>query len=241
MVLGRFALSRSHFEEVLALYDPISHGSLVYQDGDHPHVNSQAGLGMVLFCLGFPDQALAHNSAATAEARRLAHLPFLAASLAIGTRVLFFAGDDAALNEQTNELAAMTTEWGFPQWGAQGTIHHGWLKVKSGDVADGMSLLHSGLASYRATGAEMGVPYQLGLLAKACESAGQIEEAMTQLDEALQIVERTGERRFAAELNRHKASCCCGKGISRPARNRIRKPSASPESRRPSSGNCAPP
>jgi predicted ATPase len=33
---------------------------------------------------------------------------------------------------------------------------------------------------------------------------GQIEEGLTLLDEALQIVERTGERWFAAELNRHK-------------------------------------
>ena len=45
MFVGRFASSRSHLEEVLALYDPISHRSLVHQAGFHPHVNSQAYLG----------------------------------------------------------------------------------------------------------------------------------------------------------------------------------------------------
>ena len=30
MFLGRFAASRSHLEEALALYDPIAHRSLVY-------------------------------------------------------------------------------------------------------------------------------------------------------------------------------------------------------------------
>ena len=57
--VGKFGVSRSHLEAVLALYDPDSHRSLVRQTGTHPHVNAQPFLGMVLFCLGFPDQALA--------------------------------------------------------------------------------------------------------------------------------------------------------------------------------------
>ena len=81
MFAGRFASSRSHLEEVLALYDPISHRSLVHQAGIHPQVVSQAYLGGVLFCLGFPNQALAQSNAAIAEARRLAHQPSLASSL----------------------------------------------------------------------------------------------------------------------------------------------------------------
>jgi predicted ATPase len=73
MFAGRFAQSRSHLEAVLAFYDPISHRSLLQQAGFHPQVVSQALLGIVLFCLGFPDQALARSDAAIAEARRLAH------------------------------------------------------------------------------------------------------------------------------------------------------------------------
>jgi predicted ATPase len=51
---GRFALSRSHLEAGLALYDPISHHSLVHEAGIHPHVNSQAIFAIVLFCVGYP-------------------------------------------------------------------------------------------------------------------------------------------------------------------------------------------
>jgi hypothetical protein len=36
MMAGRFSSSRSHLEEVLALYDPISHRFLVHQAGIHP-------------------------------------------------------------------------------------------------------------------------------------------------------------------------------------------------------------
>ena len=110
-----------------------------------------------------------------------------------------------------------------PTGGAQGTIYRGWVKVKNGDVAEGISLLRSGSSAYRATGAEMWMPYYIALLARACEIAGQIEEALTLLDDALQIVERTGERWFAAELNRHKGQLLLRQGHSEAAEELYRK------------------
>jgi class 3 adenylate cyclase/tetratricopeptide (TPR) repeat protein len=178
MLAGRFALSRSHLEEVLALYDPISHSSLVYQAGIHPNVNSQSNLGIVLFCLGYPDQALATSNAGIAEARRLAHQPSLAHSLAHCARLLSLIGDNAALDERTDQLVAVTTEQGFPQWRAHGAIYRGWVKLKNGDVTEGIALLRSGSAGSRAAAA-VWTPYHIGLLAAACEIAGQIDEGLS--------------------------------------------------------------
>ena len=97
----------------------------------------------------------------------------------------------------------------------------GWVKVKNGDVAEGISLLRSGLAAHRATG---GVAMtSIGLLAEACEIAGRIEEAVTLLDDALQIGERTGERLFAAELNRHKGQLLLRQGDTKAAEELYRK------------------
>jgi predicted ATPase len=72
--------------------------------------------------------------------------------------------------------------------------------------------LRSGSAAYRVTGAVILTPYHIGLLARACEIAGQVEESLALLDDALQIVERTGERWFAAELNRHKGQLLLRQG-----------------------------
>jgi predicted ATPase len=223
MFAGRFAPSRSHLEEVLALYDPMSHRSLVYQAGLHPHVNSRAFLGCVLLCLGFPEQALAQCNAAIAEAQRLAHPTSLAASLTQGTTVLSLVGDNAALDERAEQLVAVATEQSFPHWRAQGTIFRAWVTVKNGDVAEGISLLRSGSSAYRTTGAESRMPHYIALLARACEIAGQIEEALTLLDDALQIVERTGERWFAAELCRHKGQLLLRQGHSEAAEELYRK------------------
>ena len=114
-------------------------------------------------------------------------------------------------------MVAITTEQGFPAWHAQGTVYRAYAKVKNGDVMKGISLLRSGLRAYRATGTETWLPHLIALLARACEIAVQIEEAVTLLDDALQIVERTGERWLAAELYRHKGQLLLRQGHSEAA------------------------
>jgi predicted ATPase len=67
------------------------------------------------------------------------------------------------------------------------------------------------------------MPYHIALLARACEVAGQVNEAVTLLDDALQIVERTGERWLEAELNRHKGQVLLRQGHSEAAEELYRK------------------
>ncbi len=210
--LGKFALSRSHLEEVLALYDPISHRSIVNQTTIHAQVAAQAYLGIVLLCLGFPDQALARRKAAIAEARKLGHPPSIAVSLAVGARGLTIVDNNSVLSEWADQLVSVTVEQGFSHWGAQGPIYRGWLEIQRGDFAKGMSLLRSGLTAFRATGAETLTPHFIALLARGCAIGGQVEEALRLLDNALQIVARTGEGWFAAELERHKGQLLLQQG-----------------------------
>jgi predicted ATPase len=122
--------------------------------------------------------------------------------LAAGIRLRLLVGDSAALREWVEQLVAVMTDQGFPHWRAMATICRGWIKVQSGDLAEGISLLRSGLEASRAITAWR--PHNIALLAAACEIAGQIEEAISLLDDALQIVERTRERWLEAELNRLK-------------------------------------
>ena len=111
----------------------------------------------------------------------------------------------------------MSTEQSFAYWRALGTVYGGWVKVKSGHVAEGLRLIRSGSTAYRATGAAAWVPFHLALLARACEIAGQVGEAVALLDDALQTVERTEERLFAAELYRHKGQLLLRQGHSEAA------------------------
>jgi predicted ATPase len=223
MFAGRLVAARSHLEEMIAICYSDSDQSFVRQAGLHPEVASQAFLAIVLFCLGHPAQALARSSAAIAAARRLAHPPSLAMSLSNAARLLSFNGNHAALEEWAAELTTMAAEQGFLLWRATGIIFRGWVRVNVGDIAEGISLLRKGSAAYRATGALAWVPYQIALLARAYEIAGQIEKAVDLLDDSLQIVEQTGERWLEAELNRHKGQLLLRQGHSEAAKELYRK------------------
>ena len=212
MFVGQFAASRSHLEGALALSHHVSHDLLVPDAEFHPHVHSLAYLGISLFCLGFPAHAAEQCNAARAESQRLAHLPSVAVSLAIGARLLSLLGDYTTLNEWTDQLVTVAAERGFRSWSAMTRIYRGWVTVKNGDVTEGMSLLRRGLDAFCATGTKVLIPYYTALLAAACEIAGQDEEAVTLLDDALRMVDGTGEGWFAAELYRQKGQLLRRKG-----------------------------
>jgi predicted ATPase len=116
--------------------------------------------------------------------------------------LLSVIGDDTGLEQRVDGLVAVATDQGFPFYRATGAIFRGWVKAKNADVTEGLSLQRAGSNAYCATGAAAWMPLYIALLAGACEIAGQIEEGAAGLDQALQLVERTGERWFAAELNR---------------------------------------
>src|SRR3970040_2924397 len=64
--------------------------------------------------------------------------------------------------------------------------------------------MRQGLASWQATGAELYRSYWLALLAEAYGKAGQTEEGLTVLAEALAVVNKNSERFYEAELYRLK-------------------------------------
>lgn len=64
--------------------------------------------------------------------------------------------------------------------------------------------MQQGLADLRTTGAGLREPYYLALLAEARGKAGQVEEGLSLLAEALSVVHKSDERSPEAELYRLK-------------------------------------
>ena len=81
--------------------------------------------------------------------------------------------------------------------------------MKSTSGPDGCSFLNGRTTSpisdaWRTTGAELGRPVFLGLLAEVDGKAGKAEEGLALLAEALAMVDKTGQRYYEAELYRLK-------------------------------------
>jgi predicted ATPase len=96
---------------------------------------------------------------------------------------------------------ALASEQGLPQWLTGGTILRGWALARQGQAAEGIAQIRQALAAWRAMGAGLGVSHWLVLSAEAYGQAGQAEEGLHLLAEALAHVDRTGERHDAAEVS----------------------------------------
>ena len=87
-------------------------------------------------------------------------------------------------------------------WLGQGTVLQGWALAEQGQSEEGITQIRQGLATCQAIGAGIFHSYYLALLAEAYGKAGQAEEGLAALAEALTVVDKSGERFYEAELYR---------------------------------------
>jgi predicted ATPase len=99
---------------------------------------------------------------------------------------------------------ALCTEQGFVHLLAEGNIFWGWARAAQGQGEAGIRQLRQGLAAYRAIGAEIDWSHYLAFLAEAQGKAGQAEEGLEAVSEALTHVDKTGVHVHEAELYRLK-------------------------------------
>jgi len=82
-----------------------------------------------------------------------------------------------------------------------------------GQGVEGIEEIRQGLAAYQATGAELGRPWFLALLAEACGKAGQAEEGLHVVAEALAAAANIGEGFFEAERYRLKGELLLARSV----------------------------
>ena len=97
-------------------------------------------------------------------------------------------------------VVTLATELGFPHWLASGTILRGWALMARGQEEEGLTQMRQGLTARRATGAELNVPYYLTLLAEGYGILKQVEAGLDALNDGVEVIERTGQRWYEAEL-----------------------------------------
>jgi predicted ATPase len=78
----------------------------------------------------------------------------------------------------------------------------GWARAEQGQGEEGMTQIRQGLTATRAAGAGIVRPYFLALLSEAYRKAGQTEEGLRVVAEALSEGDETGQRYYEAELHR---------------------------------------
>ncbi len=213
--VGEFAQARSHLEKGVALYEPERHrgGAFVY--GQDLGVTCRDFASLVLWHLGYPDQALNRMGEARALARDIGHVFSLGHSLDFAAWLHYHLRDGRATREAAEADIAHATEHGIALFGAHATILRGWALAEQGFSEDGLAEIHRGLAAYRATGGELERSHWLALLAEAYLGAGDAEAGLTVVADALVQIATTGARLNEAELYRLKGELLLKQGVPR--------------------------
>ena len=144
-------------------------------------------------------------------AQALSHPLSLATALSRVAFVHLYRREGQEAHAQAEALLTLAHEHGFAFWLAYGPSLQGWALVERAAQSGareqgeaGLVQLREGLAALRAAGAELWVPLLLGALAQGYGQAGQVEEGLTVIAEALAMVEKNEERWNEAELYRLK-------------------------------------
>jgi class 3 adenylate cyclase/predicted ATPase len=202
---GELDAVQEHLQEVLALYDPQQHRSHAFlYYGLDPGAVCLAIEACALWFLGYPDQSVTKAAAALKLAQELAHPPSLAFVLSYIALLDRLRGEPQAVQERARAMISLAQEQGLPFWATQGPIHLGWALAVQGQYDAGVVSIRQGLAEQREMGVRLAEPLNLGVLAEACQKAGQNEKGLAVVTEALETLNVTGERVCEAELYRLK-------------------------------------
>jgi tetratricopeptide (TPR) repeat protein len=197
---GEFTSARGHVERSISLYDRERHRAHAFIYGQDPRVATLAFLSWALWSLGYPEQAMLRARENLAFARGLSHPFSLAWALTFKSFGCVLLRDWRGAQLAAEENVALSTEQGFPYWVATANAQRGLALAKQGQPELGIAQLKQALLRQRADGVGLQGPIIRGWLAEACECAGQVDEGLGALEEALTVLEKTGERLVEAEI-----------------------------------------
>ncbi|HXD14353.1 MAG TPA: adenylate/guanylate cyclase domain-containing protein [Xanthobacteraceae bacterium] len=199
---GDIAQSRGHYDQSLALYEPVEHRAQAMRFGQDARVVILCYRPLALWMLGYPDAALADADQVVKEAREIGHAASLMIALYYAPATYLLCGRYQAASAAINELIALADEKASVQWKGAGMFVRSWLVALTGTAADAVPAITAGLTAYRSTGATAWIPSYLSYLAKAYAELGQFDEAWRYSNEATTAIETTKETWWEADIRR---------------------------------------
>ncbi|HET9221702.1 MAG TPA: hypothetical protein VFO07_04325, partial [Roseiflexaceae bacterium] len=200
--LGRLTDANDQFERMLAEQGPTQLQQIVAEQGWNYAVHGRALHAHALWLLGYPQSALRRGL----DAVRLAHdlgQPFnQALALTYLAMLQQLCANEAAAKARAEEALPFTTEYKAPYYRAWSTILVSYARACEQPDGPAIADLREAIAAFKASGAQLRLPYYLGLLASVCSRAGRAEDGLAAVEEGMAAARAHNERWWDAELHR---------------------------------------
>ncbi|WP_077966018.1 AAA family ATPase [Ensifer adhaerens] len=196
---GMCFFSQGHFEQARdCLEQALLHVDRADEIGSDFPSMAMLYLSWTLQVTGHEESAIELYAAAEADAR---HRSSYQLAACLGNCCILYAlrGEFRPLQYKLDELYTLAKANGFRMWTNVASFFQGWIMARGND-----SLGIVGMEQTRANLGEQEIDKScyLGLLGESYLQAGDVKRAADTLDEALALVEHTGENYFTAELLR---------------------------------------
>jgi predicted ATPase len=199
---GEFPPAHANCEHVITRYDIEQHKNLAaFYSQEDPGVICAGIDTLILWLLGFPDQSLDRLQATLTLSKKLGNPHSSAFGLLFISFTCQLRRDPLATQKTADELIRLSTEHAIHLL-TLGQVLKGWAMAQQTPDVKNIELIKTGMGTWWEAGAEIIVPYCLGLLAETYRTLGQIEDARASVTEALSLVEKNKQRWFEAELHR---------------------------------------
>ena len=211
---GEFVSARIHLEYTISYYKPEQHQAFVSVLGSDAGPSAIAYDAACLWCLGYPEQALARSQEALALACMLDHAFTSADVLCYGSCMLHaMLRDGQATLDHAEELVRKSKrDDEVSGWSEMGNCYRGDALILLGRVQEGIAVTRQGMAERDAIFDRLHRSIHLCFLAEAMIAAGEFQAGLSLLAEALSFVQQTGERVWEAELHRMKGKALIAQG-----------------------------
>ncbi len=202
MFTGNPVEGRNHFDQAVALYDPVQHPAFAARFGQDPGAAVLGFQSLAQWLLGYGEGAAATADQVLEIARNSGQVSTLMYVLFFMSPLHLLMGNYATAAAQAQELLALAEEKGASFWIERATFVRGCILASTGKPTDAVQIITSGLAASQVTGTTFWLPLYESYLAKAYAKLGKFVDAWRCIGEATRAVETTKETMFEAEVYR---------------------------------------
>ena len=198
--LGEFTVAQKHFDSGLSFYRPGQ--NFPYHSITAPSVGTASELARNLWIQGYPDQALQQVCQAYDLADSQSNPSTRGFALVFIAFIHQLRREEAACQEKAEAVITLSREKDIADNIIWASFIRGWAIARQGRPEEGLAQLRESVAIYKSVGAELALTQFLAMTAEAFCCAGQVEEALTTVDEALVMTSRNRDCYYDAELHR---------------------------------------
>lgn len=199
---GEFVEARTHIDRAIALYEPAQHRQLATRFGQDVRVALLSYRSLTTWLLGYPEVSLADAARAVSEARKIGQASTLMPALTLTSLTHIHCGSYATANAQLDEVISLAEAKGASFWKAGGMLVKGCLLAATGEAADAVRMITSGLSAWSATETTVWTPTFWSYLATAYAELRQWNDALRSIDEAMNASQTSKESWYEAEIYR---------------------------------------